>query len=167
MTLEEIHAKCVECGDCWEWAGICSPAGVPKINLFVGYGKNGRTVLSTRRVVWQIVKGAIPAGRLITTKCGNPKCLNPEHLQMTDHAQVARKNGARLSVKLKRAASQRTFNIEHRAKLTQDAVASIRQSEQTTRALASTYGVHISTINKIRKGIAWRDVTNPFAGLMG
>jgi hypothetical protein len=166
LNLDDIKAKCIECGDCWEWTGICSSAGVPKINLYVGYGKNGRTVLSTRRVVWQIVKGAIPAGRLITTKCGNPKCLNPEHLTMTNHAQVAQKNGARLSVKLKRAASQRTFNIEHRAKLTQDAVSLIRSSEKPTRELAGAYGVHISTINKIRKGLAWRDVTNPFAALM-
>lgn len=166
MDLKQIKERCTECCDCWLWNGITSKSGVPKINLHVGYGKGGRTVLSTRRVVWQMAKGPIPAKGLITVKCGNPRCLNPEHLKLTDHAKVAAKNGARLDVKAKRAAAQMSFNRKQKAKLNPEAVELIRASEESAAELAARYGVGVSCVDKVRRGVTWKDYSNPFAALM-
>jgi hypothetical protein len=163
VNLDQIRDKCIEDGDCWIWTGIASSSGVPKINIFVGRGKSGRTVVSTRRVVWELVKGPIPARKLITTNCGCVKCLNPDHLVLTTAAKVAEKNGARVDVRLKksRAGAARLA----KAKLTWDQVEEIRASEGTTRELSQRYGVGRSAICNIRAGRTWRDYSNPFAGL--
>lgn len=161
--MDSIKARCLECGDCWKWQGITSKSGVPKINIFVGRGKNGRTVLSARRVVWELVKGPIPPKKLLTTNCGCVTCLNPDHLVLTTKSKVSQKNGARLDVKLKRAISN--ARNRRRAKLTLDQVLVIRVSEERTRLLADRFGVGIAAINRIRSGRSWKDYSNPFAGL--
>lgn len=165
IGMGHIKSGCTECGDCWEWRGIASPAGVPKINVWVGRGKSGRTVLSTRRVVWEMTKGAIPAGKLITPKCGNPRCLNPDHLSLTDHGKVAAKNGARIEVKMKRLAACGAIR-SHNAKLDAAQVAEIRASDKSLKELAGIYGVGRSAIDRARNGQTYRDVRNPFLGLM-
>ena len=46
-------------------------------------------------------------------------------------------------------------------------VREIRLSEDSGPVLAERYGVNRSLIGGIRRGTAWRDYSNPFAGLMG
>ena len=39
-------------------------------------------------------------------------------------------------------------------------------STESGPALADRYGVNRSLINRIKRGDAWKDYTNPFGGLM-
>jgi hypothetical protein len=165
VNFAKITAQCVEDGDCLLWTGICSVSGVPKVNIRVREGKGGRTVLSARRVVWELVKGPLQPRKLITTTCGNPKCLNPDHLAMTNHAKVAAKNGARMDVKLRKRAAG--LAQAHQAKLTREQADEIRAAiDVRVKDLAARFGVGESAIRRIRTGVAWRDQTNPFAALM-
>lgn len=166
MTEEELKSRCQEDGDCWIWQGIASKGGVPKINVHCGRGKNGRSVLSARRVVWEALKGPIPEGKYITPSCGQPGCLNPEHLVYTTKAKIAAQIGARPDVKAKKAAAG-AGERSHRAILTRAQVAEIRATSESPKKLAAMYGCSPSSIGKARRGETWQDYTNPFAGLGG
>jgi len=156
-TLDEIRAGCVECGDCWEWKGYAAKCGTPKVNTWIDGRRN---VFSGRRVVMHLVGKQIPKGVVLTTKCGNPRCLNPDHIIRTTRSEVATKVAARVDIKLKKAArSGRPI------KLDQQKVADIRSSTMKNRELAALYGVTISTISRTRNGHCWAQ-RNPFAGLM-
>jgi len=156
--------KCIEDGDCLVWTDYTSKAGVPKVAI---HREGRRAVVSARRVVWEDVKGKLDAGKLITVTCGNPRCLNPDHLKTTNHAEVAAKNGARPDVKAKRAASQSRVLRSGVTKLNQKLADEIRFSDTPSRQLAEAHGVNVSTINKIKRGTFWKDHTNPFSGLLG
>jgi hypothetical protein len=162
MTLAEMLARCVEDGDCLVWTGICSKGGVPKINILPA-GKTERTVLSARRVVWELAKGPIPAKRLVTVTCGCSKCLNPEHLKLTTRAQVATLVGARLDVKLKKGAALSAGG--YKAKLTRDQAMDILASDKDTKTLSEEYGIGIGSIQRIKRRESFKDYANPFAGL--
>ena len=46
----------------------------------------------------------------------------------------------------------------HRSKLTVEAVKEIRGTHRNTKALAAKFGVHVSTIRKVREGRVWKHV---------
>lgn len=164
MTEDDLKARCLEDGDCWIWQGIMSKGGVPKINIARAECNGGRTVLSARRVAWEAIKGPIPEGKYVTTSCGHPSCMNPEHLVFTTKAKIARQIGARPDVKAKRAASM-AGERSHRATLTRAQVEEIRATDRGASELAALYPCSASAIGKVKRGETWRDYSNPFAGL--
>jgi hypothetical protein len=157
-SLEEIRGNCLECGECWEWQGHAASCGTPKINAVKG-GK--RNVFSGRRVVWEFANGkALPSNVLLTTNCGNPRCLNPDHLAKTDHSKIAKKVGARLDVRLKKVArSGRPIKLDAQK------AAEIRASTLKNSELAKMYGVTKSSISRTRNNRCWAQ-PNPFGGLL-
>jgi hypothetical protein len=61
-------------GSCWEWQGA----------LAAGYGRyklKGR-VVGAHRYAWEWVNGPVPSGLVVRHKCDNPKCCNPDHLDV-------------------------------------------------------------------------------------
>ena len=55
-----------------------------------GYGMvrtDGRTKRRAHRVMWERYKGKITPGMVLHHKCGNRRCVNPEHLEMVTRAQ--------------------------------------------------------------------------------
>lgn len=74
---------------CWVWQ---------KFRHAKGYGGTyfrGRTD-RTHRVMWMLVNGEIPKGKLVCHTCDNPPCCNPDHLWLGtiwENGQDAKRKG--------------------------------------------------------------------------
>ncbi len=51
-------------------------------------------------------------------------------------------------------------------KITLDDARQIRTSDEPVKVLAERYGLSKDRIYRIRRGLAWREYSNPFAGLI-
>lgn len=69
-------------GKCWEWMG-----GTNK----QGYGRQavGYKMMLAHRVVYTLLKGAIPHGAIACHRCDNPLCVNPDHVFLSDRKENA------------------------------------------------------------------------------
>ncbi|GKS85836.1 hypothetical protein AVMA1855_16810 [Acidovorax sp. SUPP1855] len=154
-TLEQLHARCIEDGDCLLWqGGLSKSAGHPKFNN-----------RSARRLVYELAHGPIPAGRNITVTCDCISCLNPEHLALTTKAEASRKANACPSVRAKKSVASAKAS-RPKGKLTIEIAREIRASTGTCDELAAVYSVDRTLISKVRRGSAWRElVASPFQGL--
>jgi hypothetical protein len=123
--------------ECWPWkASTCG----------LGYGhidNGGRAVLS-HRLAWRFANGPIPKGLLVCHHCDNPPCCNPAHLFLGTKVD----NGLDMSRKGRQHRVSLPGEINPRAKLTEEKVASIRRlaGGLSHVDIAHLFGVDRSTI---------------------
>lgn len=116
--------------NCWEWMEFRRK----------GYGSvwvNGRAIRA-HRASWEMQNGPIPDGMLVCHACDNPSCVNPGHLFLGTHddnmADRAKKKRARAALSPQQV--QEAFNTQG----------------ISSRAIARKFGVHHSTIDRIKRG---------------
>lgn len=159
-SLDMIRARCTECGDCWEWERAISNGRYPTLRY------KGR-VINARRAVFEMSGGKLQPKSFVVVTCGNARCLNPEHLKqvtqkahLTKVAALGAMGGPVRSAKI--AAAKRARH----GKITLDDARHIRASDEPVKVLAERYDLSKDRIYRIRRGQAWREYSNPFAGLM-
>lgn len=131
--------------DCWLWQGdVCKD----------GYGRIWHENRNKRAThVALLLDGRPrPHSALCTHSCDNPSCVNPSHLAWGTPA-------SNMAEKMQRRRHRwAPGTMQPCAKLTEDDVRVIRSSPATCTALAEKYGMTVSRIARIRKGLAWRHV---------
>jgi hypothetical protein len=159
--IERVRLHIEEIGDCWEWTGAMqSNAPTPTIN----YKKK---VMPVRRLLAQEMGKPI-TGKLVTCKCRNELCVNPDHLLV-----VTRKRLQEMISKERKYTSnpvrmqKLAAKARQHSKLTLELAAEIREADGSQREIAARYGVSQSTVSVIKRGRTWRDYSNPFAQLIG
>lgn len=160
-TIESIHQRCVEDGDCWEWQSCTTATGHPTVR------HDGKTVLVRRIVISLSGRQIGPKDKAVTT-CENTKCVNPDHVVTRTHRQVMKRQGelGKLSDPTRIAKIAATKRAGHQAKLTMEDARAIRSSSDTHKKIAEQYSIHPSKVASIRQHRCWRELTgNPFAGL--
>ena len=160
ITLDQIHARCAEVGDCWIWQGATSNTGYPIIKV------KGCNCQFVRRVVFRLDGHELQPRQPVITTCEDKLCVNPEHLRastVSDVAKAAAQRGAFSG--LARAAKIAAFKRSTAAKLDMEKAREIRVSEESGPVLAARYGVNKSVINNIKRGVARKDHKNPFFAL--
>ena len=146
---DRLWAKTQKTETCWIWEGSAGQAGHGQIAKG-GHGKEGKRLLMTHRVAWELTNGEIPAGLCVLHRCDNPPCVNPSHLFLGTKAD----NSADMVSKRR----QKVGNQLPQAKLSPDAVRFIRESEETQDELAARFGVTQSSISAVINGHRWRHV---------
>jgi hypothetical protein len=113
---------------------------------------NDRPV-SAHRLAWEAANGRpVPDGLLVLHSCDNPPCVNPAHLRAGTHRENMGDKVARGRV--------RAGAAHGRAVLTEADVYEIRRlradRSATCRELAERYGVSMTQISNIARGLSWR-----------
>ena len=137
---------------CWLWIGALGSGGYGRISSGGKYGP----VKKAHRASWELFRGPIPDGLSVLHKCDVRSCVNPDHLwlgtQAENMADCSRKGRGR-SVNGKDS---------HLAKLSEADVRYIKEN-YTGRygqriELAERFGVHVSTIKAINRGLTWKHI---------
>ena len=159
--IERVRRHIEEMGDCWEWTGATQAnAPTPTMNY------KGR-VGSVRRFLAE-AQGKSIKGKLVTCKCRNELCVNPDHLlvvtrkRLQEMVSKERKYTSN-PVRMKKLADKAREN----SKLTSELAAEVREADGTQREIAARYGVSQATVSVIKRGKTWRDYFNPFIQLIG
>lgn len=125
---------------CWAWTGATNEKGYGRFSF------NGETHRA-HRIAFALGKNtALPGVVMVCHRCDNPVCCNPEHLFLglaVDNNEDAASKG-----RAPRATGMRNA----RAKLTDEAIQHIRNSNARNADLSALYGVSDGHISRIRSG---------------
>jgi hypothetical protein len=131
---------------CWEWQARAEINGYGTFTVRSGVQR------LVHRLAYEIHAGEPPPkGLVVRHRCDNPKCVNPDHLELGTHAENMRDKVSRgRQVRGERSPS---------AKLTEDQVREIRSApEGQGRTLARKFGISNTQVSKIKNGHAWQHV---------
>jgi len=154
--LARISERYIEEGDCWIWTGATVQGGRPY--LTINYKRVAvRALMAKAKGIWQ-------EGHVNPSKCGNPLCVNPDHVVSITKRQHMRQLGKIGGTDPKRLVMIQSMHHPLR-KLDDSQVLEIRSSGESCASLAKQYGVSACLISRVRLHKTRRHL-NPFAGLM-
>jgi len=154
--LARISDRYVEEGECWIWTGATVQGGRPYLTI------NGKRIAV--RTLMARAKGIWFEGHVNPSKCGNPLCVNPDHVASMPKSRHMKLLGRIGGTDPKRLAKIQT-TVHPGKKLTDAQVLEIRASAETSAALAKRYGVSACLVSRVRLHKT-RKHLNMFAGLM-
>lgn len=131
---------------CWHWIGPRNTSGYGQFTL-------KKKTLLAHRFSWLLHTGQEPGKHWVLHLCDNPRCVNPQHLQLGDRIENARQRTDR----------QRSLSgpKNPRAKLTKEDVWKIRAAyvpyKYTLKQLAARYGVGQTIIRRVVKRDSYKD----------
>ena len=138
MSPEEVRSVGPPKTDgCWEWQGAFDTRGYGRIAV------DGKDVRA-HRFAFELLHGPIPEGHHVLHKCGNWRCVRPDHLALG-----------------KTPVTHATGETSVNAKLTEAEVKEIRSraaAGETMAKLAAGSGVSRTSIWRIINRETWADV---------
>jgi hypothetical protein len=146
---QKFWPKIDKTATCWIWKGGRTAQGY-------GIFKQDKKPILAHRFSYEIHKGKIPIGMVMCHHCDNPSCVNPEHL-----FYGTPKDNRQDSLRKNRQARGEKQGAH---KLTEEQVKKIRaiykwhNSQLGLRSLGETFGIHLSTIQRIIKRRTWRHI---------
>lgn len=151
-TLERFDAKWIPepNSGCWLWLASCDKDGYGK------FGIGGRTTRANR-ASWQMRRGGIPDGQQVLHRCDTPCCVNPEHLFIGDDKVNAADKAAK--GRASRVSVPRPGEANPAARLSATQVARMRRLRADgaqLKQLAEQYGVSLSHVSNVVRGLRWR-----------
>lgn len=156
-----IWDRCHADGDCLIWDGAVAQNSGPAVTSPF----TGRTA-PARRVLMQAL-GMDIAGKMATTTCGNPLCMERGHLIAWTRKELQQRTGKGLSVNVLRSAKLAEV-ARRRSYLTMEVVRDIRASGLRATDAAKRWNIPLQTAARVIRHDSWREYAgNPFAGLGG
>jgi len=113
----------------------------PAIRVFGGKSKQRLS-----RYIYEQCFGEVSPDLVIRHKCDDPRCINPEHLELGTQQDNVRDIFKRC---------RRTYWSGENSKLTESQVKEIIGSSKTQRVIANEYGISISHVSNIKRRKAW------------
>lgn len=163
-TLDAIHARCTEEGECWLWQGYIQN-GSP-------YVYHAGKLTAVRHLVMDLSERSIRLGaKYFAASCGNLTCVCPEHVA----ARTPREHAVKMGSNVQQLAPLRISKLQTAgraraiAKLNVQQADSIRLDQRRHQVIALEHGISKSLVSHIKRGVAWRSVSanlNPWIGLM-
>lgn len=76
--IAAIESRITKTDNCWEWQGTMSF----KEPRYCTTRKGVKVNIQVRRYIYQNFIGQLQKELVVKTSCGNPKCVNPKHLEL-------------------------------------------------------------------------------------
>lgn len=152
-TLEPRFWSKIDFGDpddCWLWTAARDGDGYGMI-----WDRDHHE--RSHRVMMILLHGPLGDADLVLHHCDNPRCVNPLHLYIGDHADNTRDRMVRSGWQ----PPDNTGSKNGQAKLTEDEVRQIKRrlaTDGSQRSIAEDYGVDPSTISNINRCAYWTHV---------
>lgn len=125
---------------CWLWAGNLNPRGYPRMTW------DGVPQLA-HKVVYEQTFGVLDDGLVVTQKCGNRACVNPDHL-------VAGTRSEMLQERKKHAPPPAHAKLAGKVHMVKEKLA----AGVPVKDVAQEMNVSSSTISQVLSGDSWRYV---------
>lgn len=139
---------------CWLWTDGTNRRGYGRMCI----PRPARAELA-HRISYALHKGDLANGEVVMHSCDTPACVNPDHLSagtqaenLQDMVSKGRWGGDR---------NQPKGPDHHNAKLTLEQVQDILSCRESGRKCAARHGVHLTTVQRIRKRETWAHVSAP------
>lgn len=162
LLIERLRKHSNEVGDCWEWFGSFQSSGNTPAMNWKGH------VNPVRRFIAQELGLDLSDGKVVTCKCRNYMCVNPDHIMVITRKRLQSMSAKELNYAANPARVKKIADkARARSRLTMEIAQQIREAEGTQPEIAQRFGISQSTVSLIKRGEIWRDHTNPFAGLFG
>jgi hypothetical protein len=160
--LRLITERVIEVGACWEWQRCCRQ-GVPMIRV------QGQSIGARRLVA--LATGRKVHNMIVSTTCGNQRCVAPEHVRIVRRGTLSAESGAKRNTGAAfRAKLQASIQSRGRARLNHELAAEVRRRYDagniSQRALAREYGVSQYVIGRAVAGLTWRRWDGVFGNLI-
>jgi len=136
-------------GTCW----LFKPHQVTPSNRYpkiATYPFGWRYLQPVHRLAYMVWNGVLTNKDHVLHSCDNTCCINPRHLSRGTHQE----NMADRNTKGRQARGESSGH----AKLTEKDVSFIRSSSLRNKELSQMFGVHNSTISRIRSHDKWKHV---------
>jgi hypothetical protein len=156
-VIERILARCVEVGQCLEWTGALNACGAMYISE-----KNKK--LLVRRVMWEDKHGPVPAGKMVSCSCRNPKCVL--HLQAITVSQRNKRIAEAGWWSTPAFAAKVSHGRRKNSKLPDEGVAQLRAHVGNVAEKAEELGISESYAHMLRRGEFRKDFSNPFGAML-
>lgn len=155
-TLEEIKGRCfIDEDGHWLWRGATRGDDRVPFIYAPNLARGGK--MSSQcgyRAVYHVTKGvAVPPGHRVFNTCGNPACVNPEHIRCATYAafgRYVRSKGA-FKGQVRRIIANRAIALA-RTKVTPQMVSQILASPDSCAKTGAAFGVSGFLVWRIRNG---------------
>lgn len=166
--LERIAGRYIEEGECWIWTGATVQGGRPYLTLtdrrVQASNRKHRYKRHPLRKLIAKAKNIYRKGDVNPSKCGNPLCVNPDHVVSIPKKKHMSQLGRMGGTDPKRMVTIQTSTHPGK-KLTDEQIVAIRASTDSSAAIAKQFGVSSALISRVRLHQT-RKHLNPFAGLI-
>jgi hypothetical protein len=142
-AIARFHAKYQKTPSCWLWTAGRYRNGYGMFCVERRY-KAPQINTQAHRVAYVLAHGDIPQGAVVMHSCDVRACVNPAHLSIGDQGDNVRDGVQKGHYSGSRPSIQ---------KITDAQVVEIRASQESSVALAKRYGVKLTTISLIRRGL--------------
>lgn len=144
-TVESLLARTELEDECLVWQGFMQNGAVPMV-------KHDGKMVSVRKLIAILRGDDIRAGGYWSTTCGNPACVNPEHIRF----RRKKEHFVRIAKKLSKDPVAKALRAAKSAKaltrLTPEQVHEIMHTNASATSLAARFGVNVNTIRRRRRG---------------
>lgn len=150
-TLDDIKARCIEVGDCWEWQGAMAGDGQPRHRM------NGKDC-KAHQTAFQFAGKKKPHGMYLVRCCGNLSCVNPAHIVPMTRSEQMKLAASMGKCSRPDQTAARTRGNRAISKYSMSLAEQIRQMRNDGRKcvdISADLGVPVDVVSKMSRGQMW------------